>query len=131
MDTFIAYVTVLFRSMKTTTRFGAIGLAVALAVTLLSAGAVAAGGADGVHQVGSIDASIEDEHVTIDGLELSADGLPTYEIDERTYEIDSAGIQTDGVTVDVNDRTYEISSIDLTVENVSVTVSDVSIDGGR
>ncbi|AGB38665.1 hypothetical protein Natoc_2909 [Natronococcus occultus SP4] len=129
MDTFIAFVPVCSHSMRTMTRFGALGLAVVLAVSLLSAGAVAAGGADDVHQVGSIDASIEDEHVTVDGLELEADGLPSYEIDERTYDIDSVGVQTDGVTVDFDDRTYEISSIDLTIEDVSVTVSDVSING--
>ena len=117
--------------MRTTTRFGVIGLVAVLAVGLLSAGAVAGGssGADGVTQVGSIDASLEDEHVELDGLELSADGLPSYEIDERTYDLDSAGIQSDGVTVDLNDRTYEICSVDISLENVSVTVSDVSING--
>ncbi|WP_394740261.1 hypothetical protein [Natronococcus roseus] len=116
--------------MRTTTRFGVVGLVAVLAIGLLSAGAVAggSGGAD-VTQVGSIDASIEDEHVELDGLELSADGLPSYEIDERTYDLDSAGIQSDGVTVDVNDRTYEICSVDISLENVSITVSDVSING--
>ncbi|MFU8866733.1 hypothetical protein [Natronococcus sp.] len=116
--------------MRTTARFGVVGLVAVLAIGLLSAGAVAGGGGAGdVTQVGSIDATIENEHVELDGLELSADGLPSYEIDERTYDLESAGIQSDGVTVDVNDRTYEICSVDISLENVSVTVSDVSING--
>lgn len=118
--------------MRTTTRLGVVGLVAVLAIGLLSVGAVAGGsGADDVTQVGSIDASLEDEHVELDGLELSADGLPSYEIDERTYDLESAGIQSDGVTVDVDDRTYEICSVDISLENVSVTVSDVSINGGE
>ncbi|MDG5821268.1 hypothetical protein [Natronococcus sp. A-GB7] len=117
--------------MRTTTRFGVIGLVAVLAIGLLSAGAVAGGNSatDDVTQVGSIDASLEDEHVELDGLELSSDGLPSYEIDERAYDLESAGIQSDGVTVDVNDRTYEICSVDISLENVSITVSDISING--
>lgn len=113
--------------MRSIARILAVVLVFALALGGLSTVAVADTGVSTVERVGSIDISVEDRHVHIDGAEVSGEGLPSIEIDERTYSVDSLSIQTDGLTVDYSGTTYEICSLDVSLENVGVTISDSSI----
>lgn len=113
--------------MRSIAKILAVILAVAIVAGTLPAVAVADTGATSVERVGSIDLSIEDKHVTIDGASVTGEGLPSMEIDERTYSVDSLSVQTDGLTIDFNGTTYEVCSVDITLSDVGVTVSDTSI----
>ncbi|WP_255168036.1 hypothetical protein [Natrononativus amylolyticus] len=115
--------------MRSVARILAVVLVAALALGGLSTVAVADTGASTVEQVGSIDLSIEDRHVHVDGADVSGEGLPSIEIDERTYTVDSLSFQSDGLTFEYGDTTYEICSVDITLENVGITVTDSSVGG--
>ncbi|AGB38748.1 hypothetical protein [Natronococcus occultus] len=114
--------------MRSVTRVGAAGIALVLAISLLSMGAVAGGQSADVTQISSIDFTVEDRHASIEDVELSGPGLPSIDIDERTFELDSAEIQTDGFLVEFGETTYEICSVDIQFDDVTLTVSDVSIN---
>ncbi|WP_207587397.1 hypothetical protein [Halomontanus rarus] len=82
-----------------------------------------------VESLGDIDLVLEDEHVRIDDVEASGEGLPSVNIDERTVEIESATVETDGVTVTFRGTTYEIGQVSIGLENVGVSLENISVDG--
>lgn len=82
-----------------------------------------------VETIGDIDLVLEDEHVQIDDVEASGEGLPSVDIDERTIEIESASVETEGVTVTFRGTTYEIGQVSIGIENVGVSLENVTIHG--
>lgn len=82
-----------------------------------------------VESLGDIDLVLEDEHVRIDDVEASGEGLPSVNIDERTVEIESATVETSGVTATFRGTTYEIGQVSIGLENVGVSLENISVDG--
>lgn len=114
--------------MRALTRGLIVALVIGVALSSVPATALATTGDSDAAAVGNVDVTIEDERVHVTDVEVSGDGLPSVEIDERTYTIDSASLSVDGVTVGVGDRTYEIGDVEIEVENVGVTLEDVAIN---
>ncbi len=110
---------------------GSLGLILVLA--LLSTGVTAGAGVGGEEpkddrtQVGPIDITLEDRHITISDVEASGDGLPAVEIDERTIAIHSATASIDGMTVNVRGTTYEVGPLQIGLENVGIQLEEISI----
>ncbi|MCU4743407.1 hypothetical protein [Natronoglomus mannanivorans] len=121
--------------MRFTTRVCIGLLALAVALTVVSTAGLAAGdgpagevaGDKDVETLGDIDLVLEDEHVQIDDVEASGEGLPSMDIDERTIEIESATVETDGVTATFRGTTYEIGQVSIGLENVGVSLENVTI----
>lgn len=114
-------------------------LVLAVALTVVSTAGLAVGD-DSVSEtageketdgesLGDIDLVLEDEHVRIDDVEASGEGLPSMNIDERTVEIESATVETDGVTATFRGTTYEIGQVSIGLENVGVSLENISVDG--
>jgi len=111
---------------------GSLGLILVLA--LLSTGVTAGAGVGGEEepkddrsQIGPIDVTLEDRHSTISDVEVSGEGLPTIEIDERTVAIHSATASVDGMTVSVRGTTYEVGPLQIGLENVGIHLEEISI----
>lgn len=79
-----------------------------------------------VVELGSRDVRVADATVHVEGVHLTADGLPEKRVDDATLTLDGETI-IDGATLSVDDRTYRIGRITLTVEDVGVIVDHVSI----
>jgi len=115
------------------TRFLAGGLGLILVLALFSTGVAAGTGVgeeepkDDRVQVGPIDVTLEDRHITISDVEVSGEGLPAVEIDERTIEIHSATASIDGMTVNVRGTAYEVGPLEVGLENVGIHLEEISI----
>lgn len=110
-------------------------LAICLILMVSITGVATVAAADGAEtsskELGSVDISVEDKHVSIDNVEISSQALPTVEIDNRTYSISSFSLEADGVTIEYNGRSYDIGRVNIDLENVGITVSNISINGGE
>lgn len=117
--------------MRLRTRLLILALGLTVAVALLGVSTAAYTGADAgdATHVGTIDLTLEDEHVHVSDVELSGDGLPVTHVDDGTYEIESATVTTEGVTVTYGGTTYQVGQVTIGVENVGVTLEDVTISG--